>query len=833
MTDRVDPGFDRATLKPFSRIDHYRIIRPLGQGGRGVVYLARDTKLGRRVALKVINPSALGDEKTVDKFLVEAKVTARFNHPHIVTVYGVGEYRNSPYVALEYLEGETLKQRIANERPGVKESIRIGLAIADALKEAHKHNILHRDLKPENVMLPRDGRLRVVDFGLATALIGLDSAPIFTNFPAPPIQSRSPGRGALDLDLTMTNAHNEAFGFSGTPRYMAPERWKEETPTDVTDIWSLGAILYELLSGRHPYPNENIHALFQEVCSDSPVPEPIYPDKVSGDLAALITRCLSKRPADRPTAAEVTESLHGMLRETLQPQETESNPFRGLLPFNESQADLFFGREAEVDAFIEQLREKSTSAVVGPTGAGKSSFIQAGVIPRLREQGRWTVISLRPGRNASVSLADALREAEVSGSSSGGPKPDSLIPRLNNSPGLLTMALLSLAETKQSRVLLFVDQLEEIFTLDDDEETRKTFIRTISSVADDPKGSVRVIFTLRDDFLVQLADTAEGRQMLGNITVLHSPGPEALRDILVEPLRYTGYRYEDEELTTEIAQSVQGELACLPLVQFICNRLWEHRDHKQRIISRSAYIELGGVEGALARHADRLLQKMLPEQVDLVRQILLRLVTIENTRHILTMDALLEGLSPEAGKVLDTLAEERIVTKRKARGPDEPSVELELVHESLIRDWKQLKQWVDESRDEMVFLDEVTAAAEIWVKRGCRAEEVWSGTALQETLIKADRCLTIPKTVRRFLAAGKERGDARTRQKRLFTLALMLVLAVIVLWFSGREQAAMRARNEMMEQLRQTEKRLGDTEIRLRNTEAKLRTLEQHKQLEP
>ncbi|MFH0902852.1 MAG: serine/threonine-protein kinase, partial [Pseudomonadota bacterium] len=154
-----------------SMVDHYQVIRSIGRGGMGEVYLARDTKLGRRVALKVIQRRHLpSDARMVERFLEEARITASFNHPHIVTVYGVGEHAGSPYLALEFVEGETLRQRMNAERMAAKEVMRIGLAIAQALAEAHKNRILHRDLKPENILLAKDGRLRVLDLGLAKLL---------------------------------------------------------------------------------------------------------------------------------------------------------------------------------------------------------------------------------------------------------------------------------------------------------------------------------------------------------------------------------------------------------------------------------------------------------------------------------------------------------------------------------------------------------------------------------------------------------------------------------------------------------------------------------------
>jgi len=158
-------------------VDQFHVIRSLGQGGMAQVFLARDTRLGRKVALKVVRPGALGSRQAIDRFLFEARATARINHPNIVTVYSVGEREETPYVALEYVQGQTLRERMDQEQLGDRQILRIALAIAEALEAAHAEAIIHRDLKPDNVMLGRDGRLRVLDFGLARMVEAAATAP--------------------------------------------------------------------------------------------------------------------------------------------------------------------------------------------------------------------------------------------------------------------------------------------------------------------------------------------------------------------------------------------------------------------------------------------------------------------------------------------------------------------------------------------------------------------------------------------------------------------------------------------------------------------------------
>ncbi len=210
---------DAPALAIGTLVDHYKTLRPIGRGGMGEVFLARDLRLGRRVALKLVHPERLGDTRVIDRFVFEAQVTARFSHPHIVTIYGVGAHGGSPYLALEYLEGSDLRERIERNRPSPRQFVRIGLAIADALKAAHEHGVLHRDLKPENVLIPRDGRLRVVDFGLAKAL-----SQGQTSDAADALSKLASGDQAQALEMPEARFASASDNVLGTPAYMAPEQ---------------------------------------------------------------------------------------------------------------------------------------------------------------------------------------------------------------------------------------------------------------------------------------------------------------------------------------------------------------------------------------------------------------------------------------------------------------------------------------------------------------------------------------------------------------------------------------------------------------------------------
>jgi WD40 repeat protein/tRNA A-37 threonylcarbamoyl transferase component Bud32 len=753
-------------------VDHFRVMRLLAQGGMGEVYLARDTKLGRKVALKLIRAKLMASASARERFLFEARATATFNHPHIVTLYEVGEVDGNPYVALEYVEGQTLRQRIVQERPALRESMRIGLAVSEALREAHRHGILHRDLKPTNILIAGDGRLRVVDFGLAKALGGEERAV----------------DGALE----------ETQGPRGTPGYMAPEQWRGDETSPATDVWALGLVLHELIYGKHPYDERpTVDSLRAAVDSPAPVPRLPTPENVPHELIELIARCLAKLPSQRPHASEICDELERLLA-GVRVHKLEESPFRGLLPFHEHHAEFFFGREAEVAAFVERLRSETILPVVGPSGAGKSSFVQAGVIARLREQGSWTVLSLRPGSNPFLALAQRLVSGErtptlTTNELSSPDQPaqpglpaliESLARELREAPEKLAVRLRARAADERTKVLLFVDQLEELYTLVEDVSLRRRFMAAICTAADDVEDPVRVCFTLRDDFLGRLADGPEARAALSRLMVLRSPGREALLEILERPLQSLGYRYEDPRLVAEMVDAVGEEPACLPLLQFTTRWLWEKRDAKRKLLTRAAYESVGGVVGALATHADGVLDGLSPREVQLARSLLLRLVTPEGTRRVISEERALEGL--DARDVLARLIDARLIAVRKG----ESGAELELAHEALVSRWRTLQRWIEAGREELALVAELTQAAELWARRGRHSENLWVGEVKRERL-------QLPALVREFLDES-QRAERRKQQRRrraqvggAVALSAIAVISILVaLAFAERSREA-------------------------------------------
>jgi TolB-like protein len=272
-------------------LSHYHITAAIGAGGMGEVYRANDTKLGRDVALKVLSAQMAHDPNRLARFQREARSVAALNHPHIVTIFSVEEAEGVHFLTMELVEGQSLERLIPAGGLPVERIVEIASALADALTAAHEKGIVHRDLKPANVMLTDDGRVKVLDFGLAKDV-----------------------RADKSSDATQTFAGQTAMGVvMGTPTYMSPEQVAGRVLDHRTDIFSLGVILYEMASGRRPFEGASSAELASAILRDTPRPLSEFRADLPEELGMLIQRCLDKDPQDRfPSARDLRDALRGV-----------------------------------------------------------------------------------------------------------------------------------------------------------------------------------------------------------------------------------------------------------------------------------------------------------------------------------------------------------------------------------------------------------------------------------------------------------------------------------------------------------------------------------------
>jgi eukaryotic-like serine/threonine-protein kinase len=264
-------------LRPGTRIGSFTIETPLGAGGMGEVYRARDSRLGRSVALKVLSDGFTFDGEHLDRLMREAQLLASLNHPNIAAIYGVEEAEGVRALVLELIDGPTLAERIALGTIPWREALAIARQIAVALEAAHDHAIVHRDLKPANVKPTHEGTVKVLDFGLAKALN--PNAAVFVADPA-----KSP---------TLTVHSTQVGVILGTAAYMAPEQARGRAVDRRADIWAFGVVLYEMLTGKPPFGGEGIADVLAKVLESEPDWESLPLDTPSG-IRRLLQRCLRR-----------------------------------------------------------------------------------------------------------------------------------------------------------------------------------------------------------------------------------------------------------------------------------------------------------------------------------------------------------------------------------------------------------------------------------------------------------------------------------------------------------------------------------------------------------
>ena len=666
------------------------------------------SETGRLVALKVLPTS--GDVRSA-RFARERAIAATLDHPHIVPVYDAGvDAAGRAYIAMRFVRGSDLSGALADGPLATERALAILEQVAQALDAAHDRGLVHRDVKPGNILMERRDGLDAVflsDFGLVKELV-------------------------VDDALSTTGA------MLGTPDYVPPEIVLSGSADARGDVYALGCVLFEMLTGAPPFRRESdVATLWAHVNDDPPSLLDAAPE-LPAALDGVIACALAKEPDDRfgsagDLAAAACAAARGKALERAPPSraETARCPYKGLAVFDQHDADIFFGREGLVARLAARLQESPFLAVVGASGSGKSSLVRAGLLPALAEPAGL----MTPGARPLEALASA-------------------------SPA----------------TVLVVDQFEELFTLCHDDMERHAFVARLLADARP------VVIVLRADFYARCTEIPQLASLLERNQAVVGPMTEAqLRDAIEKPAQRVGLHLERRLLETAI-RDVSGQPGALPLLSHALLETWNRR--VGRTLTLAGYLEAGGVEGALARTAQATYDGLDAADRELARGTFLRLTALgegtEDTRRRVAISELARRPDEEAAvaQLLDRLAAARLV-----------SVDLdtaEIAHEALIRHWPTFQAWLNEDRDGRRLHRRITESAQEWAAldrdagallRGGRLVPAaeWAGAHDHE----------LNERERDFIAASsaaeeQELAAVRRRNRRLRTLVVALAVLLVV-----------------------------------------------------
>jgi DNA-binding SARP family transcriptional activator/WD40 repeat protein len=720
----------------------YILADEIGEGSFGTVYRAIQPSVGREVAVKVVRAEFADDPEYVRRFETEARLVARLEHPHVVPLYDFWREPGGAFLVFRYVRGGTAVSRHAGAWP-LDEVDKLATEVGAALGIAHAAGVTHRDVKPANVLFDESGNSYLADFGIAT---------------------HGPDLNAVG---TLRSA--------GSPLYASPEQARDGVATAASDQYALGVMIWELLAGRAPFQGDNVSELFRHKFEQPVPPLRDYRPDVPTPIGDVLQRATSVHPSDRyPTVADFVLAWTDAIRRTDWAAATsdaadlgdglsasmatltklglgEINPYKGLRPFDEADAASFFGREDDTDALTALVAGHAFSAVVGPSGSGKSSLVRAGLIPRLRDQGSLVVVVV-PGADPVAQLVEALREVTI-----------------GDHPRRTVEEALAAAVPAQGELVVVLDQFEELWTLAD-EDARTEVLAALTTLT-----GVRVVVTIRADFFDRpLADAMIGPSVREATFALTPLTPVDLERAITAPAAKVGVRLEPG-LVAELVADVSAQPASLPLLQYALTELYDHRDGATMTVA--AYEAMGRIAGAMTARAETVCAAGAAEHS---RRLFTRLVTpgegVEDTRH----RARMTELSAVPASVIDAYGAARLLTFDVDPATREPTVEV--AHEALLRHWPRLRAWLDEDRDGLRLHRHLSDAALAWEAGGRPAADLYRGARLESADVwsraHADS-LTPLEHAYVHEARRRARRGRRLARGAVTAISVLLVVAVV------------------------------------------------------
>jgi eukaryotic-like serine/threonine-protein kinase len=686
------------------RLGPFVLVRPLGHGGFAPVWLAEETygsTVVRTAAVKMFSLRSardrLGEGGAAafrEQVVREARALCQVEHPNVVRFYSLPVSDDGAVLglAMEHVAGVSLDRQLTEGPFDLAAAIEVGVAVAGALAAVHRVGLVHGDVKPANV-IDAEGVYKLIDFGIASV----------HGEGGPGEVASALGEGGDD-DGATAPFHAGA----GTRGYMDPASVATGAPASAeSDLYALGAMLFQLVTGRVPAASR-AGDVDDEVL-DGRRPAPSLRTAAPGAplrLVRLVDDLLAPDRASRPRSAErVAFQLERIRRElrggdALPPEDV--GPFRGLGRFEGPDRDVYFGRAGEIAAALSALRDHGLVAIVGPSGSGKSSLARAGVLPAVADGALGDLpmslhaIVASPGADPRAAIGAALAAflpgaAELS--------PDELVTKLATS-----------AQARASGVVLLVDQLEELATVASPGASRSWAVDLLATISERAVPGLRAIVAVRRDLLDPLLAMGRLGPSLVQASVLLEPiaGLTWAR-VLDLALDAYGYSFEDDALREELMAQIEPVSDAMPLVQFALSELWVKRDTENRRVTRASLREIGGIAGALTRHAEATvaaLGRPGPNPDAAVRAVLVSLTTARGTRAVRTDAELAEVAGPRAKAILHALESARLVQRTDAG--------CTLAHESLIDSWPRLRTWVGDERADREVIEELERDAAAW-----------------------------------------------------------------------------------------------------------------------
>lgn len=748
----------------------YELRERIGAGGFGAVYRAYQSTVGREVAVKIILPGLANQPEFIRRFEGEAQIIARLEHPHIVPLHDYWRDPNGAYLVMRWLRGGSLRDTLPNGAYDLRSAALLLDQVAGALSLAHRNNVIHRDIKPGNILLDEDGNAYLTDFGIAKDLNfqGNDTQPdviVGSLDYLSPEQARSePITIRTDIYSLGVTLYEVITGTHPFKNLSSVERLYKHINDPLPDITILNTAVTAPLNRiiqkataknpEHRYPDALAFAVaFREAIGLNRVPTSaveLLTQREQEVLQLIIDGYANKEIAQRLTVTlstvkwyvnqiytklGVRSRVQAMVRArelNLLTKSSEAfsftsvatedfypeNPYKGLRAFQSADNQDFFGREKVTEKLLKRLEEIHEFgrflAVIGPSGSGKSSLIKAGLIPalwrgELSGSEKWFIVEMLPGAHPLDELEIAL--TRVAASQSG-----SLHEQLSRDRrGLIRTAQLILPNDG-SELVLVIDQFEELFTLLEDEATRVYFLDLLYTAVIEPRSRVRIIITLRADFYDRPLHYADfGELVRSRMETVLPLSAQELERAISKPSERVGASFEPGLVATIVAE-VNYQSGALPLLQYALTELFEQRNG--RMLTREAYDAIGGSVGALARRADEVHLDFDDAGQEAARQMFLRLVTlgegVEDTRRRVTRSELL-AIAPDADvmdEVIDTYVDHRLLSLDNDPGTRSPTVEV--AHEAILRAWERLRNWLNESRDEIKHQRQLSTMATEW-----------------------------------------------------------------------------------------------------------------------